>query len=109
MEFLVPELFKLIGESPTQLSSILAILALIMAFWMNYKKVNIEEKTSYTSVQSTQIEGLLAQITTLSLELERTRSQLRDLHDQNIELMTELRKSNMRIGELEKLLDISGR
>jgi predicted nucleic acid-binding Zn-ribbon protein len=51
----------------------------------------------------------MAQIELLSDELEKTRQQLTELHNQNIELMKQLREANHRISELEMLLDTTNR
>ena len=90
---------------PPGASVLLSLIAIFVAFMLQRKKINIEEKTSISTTQQKQIESLMAQITLLSDELEKTREQLSELHNQNIELMTQLREANRRIGELEALLD----
>lgn len=90
---------------PPSASVFLSLVAIFVAFMLQRKKINIEEKTSISTTQKQQIETLMAQITLLSDELEKTREQLTELHNQNIELMTQLREANRRIGELEALLD----
>ena len=47
----------------------------------------------------------MEQIEMLSDELSKTREQLTNLHEQNINLMAELRNANRRIGELEVLIE----
>lgn len=94
------------GKIPTTISVIISFLALFLAFMLNRRKVDIEEKTSINSATARQVDSLMAQIVLLSNELERTREQLSALHEQNIELMVELRAANRRIGELEQIIGI---
>ena len=86
---------------PTTISVLISGLSVLLAFWLNRRKVNIEEKTSISATAAQQVEMLMAQILMLSNELEKTRAQLSDLHAQNIDLMSEIRAANKRIGELE--------
>lgn len=90
---------------PASASVILSFIAIGIAFFLQRKKINIEETTSISSNQQKQIDSLMSQIQLLSDELEKTRQQLSELHNQNIELMKQLREANHRIGELEMLLD----
>jgi peptidoglycan hydrolase CwlO-like protein len=96
---------NIIGNTPIVLSSFTSLLALAIASWLKFRKVDIEEKTSVGSSQAKQVELLMAQIDMLSEELTKTRKQLSELHEQNVQLMEELRSANRRIGELEILLD----
>lgn len=98
---LAAQIFK---EVPPSASILLSLLAIGIAFYLQKSKINIEKKTSITNAQQKQIDSLMHQITLLSDELEKTREQLSDLHNQNVELMTQLREANRRIGELETLL-----
>lgn len=95
---------QLLKSVPPSASVLLSLLAIGIAFYLQKSKINIEKKTSISSAQQRQIDSLMAQITLLSDELEKTREQLSSLHSQNIELMTQLREANRRIGELETLL-----
>lgn len=95
------------GKLPTVVSIALSVLSLFLAFTLNRRKVDIEEKTSISSATARQVDSLMTQIVLLSNELERTREQLTALHEQNIELMVELRAANRRIGELEQLIGIN--
>lgn len=97
----------MLTQLPTVISVAIAIITALVVIWLKVREVNITDKTTVGTVQYQQVESLMAQITMLSNELERTRSQLSDLHDQNVELMKELRKANYRITELEKLIEIS--
>lgn len=89
---------------PAAASIVFSLLAIFLAFYLQRRKINIEEKTSITSSQQKQIDSLMQQITLLSDELEKTRDQLSELHNQNVQLMGQLREANKRIGELETLL-----
>lgn len=102
---LIKELFTLFAHLPTAISIFMSGIALVLVWWMNHRKVDIEEKTSSSSIHERQMQSLMKQIELLSEELEKTRQQLNDLHQQNIELMTQLREANRRIGELETMLD----
>lgn len=93
------------GELPIAISALLSAAAIVLVFILNRRKVDIEENTSLSTATARQVDSLMAQIVLLSNELERTREQLSALHIQNIELMTELRAANRRIGELELLID----
>lgn len=96
--------FQFIKNLPPVASLFLSLLAIGIAFYLQKSKINIEKKTSITNAQQKQIDSLMQQITLLSDELGKTREQLSDLHNQNVELMTQLREANRRIGELETLL-----
>jgi hypothetical protein len=47
----------------------------------------------------------LEQVAFLSEELTKARKQLAEIHEQNIKLMEEVRESNKRIQELERMLE----
>lgn len=91
---------------PTTVSVLISGLSVLLAFWLNRRKVNIEEKTSISVTAAQQVEMLMSQIMMLSAELEKTRAQLSDLHAQNIDLMAEIRAANKRIGELEMSINL---
>ena len=95
---------QLLSNTPAVISGVSGLLSLIFAAWLRWRNVDIEEKTSAGTFQVKQIETLMMQITLLSDELTKTRTQLSEMHEQNITLMTELRSANHRIGELELLL-----
>ena len=69
------------------------------------KKTNIEEVTSVGTLQHQQIDGLMGQVRFLSEELTKAREQLTEIHVQNIKLMQQVRESNLRIQELEDLVN----
>lgn len=105
---IISSLFSLLSQFkniPVAASAFLSLLVLFVAYVLQNRKINIEEKTSISSTQQKQLETLMHQITLLSDELDKTRDQLSELHNQNIELMTQLREANRRIGELEALLE----
>ncbi len=92
------ELLKFLFTSvPLWLTIPAGLSILLMYLFMNYKKVDREDK----EFQNSRIHQLMDQIKLLSSELEDTRKQISELHDQNIELMSQLRVANMRISELE--------
>lgn len=95
----------LLTNAPTTISVTVAVLSAIYAGYLKYRKVDIEDKTSVSSIQSNQVKSLMDQITLLSDELVKTRTQLTELHEQNIHLMEELREANRRIGELEDAIN----
>jgi hypothetical protein len=70
---------------------------LLMYLFMNYKKIDQSDK----EFQNSRMHQLMDQIKILSAELEDTRKQISELHEQNIELMGQLRVANLRISELE--------
>lgn len=102
---IITSIFGLIKNLPASASLVLSLIAIAVAFFLQHKKINIEETTSLSNTQQKQIDSLMSQITLLSEELGKTRDQLSNLHNQNIELMVQLREANRRIGELEALLD----
>lgn len=102
---IITSILGLVKNLPPTASILLSFIAIGIAFYLQRKKINIEETTSISSTQQKQIDSLMTQIELLSQELEKTRQQLTELHNQNIELMKQLREANQRIGELEMLLD----
>ena len=98
-------LFKHLTELPSSVSMALSIISALIAGWMYIKKVNIDEKTSNSSIQKIQITSLLEQIEMLSTDLTLARQQIRQLHEQNVQLMVELREANTRITAMESALD----
>jgi peptidoglycan hydrolase CwlO-like protein len=95
----------LLKSLPTSIAIGLSLLSIGIASWLKYKKFDVEEKTSMSSIHTKQVESLMEQIEMLSDELSKTREQLTSLHEQNISLMQELRNANRRIGELEILIE----
>lgn len=87
----------LLTNVPLWLTIPAGLSILLMYLFMNYKKIDREDK----EFQNSRIHQLMDQIKLLSSELEDTRKQISDLHEQNIELMGQLRSANVRISELE--------
>lgn len=102
---IIASFLSLAKNLPASASFVISFVAIAIAFFLQSKKINIEETTSISSTQQKQIDSLMSQIKLLSEELEKTRQQLSELHNQNIELMKQLREANHRIGELEMMLD----
>jgi glutamine synthetase type III len=92
------------SKSPGAATTILGASASIVAIVGYLFKIDIDKKTSSSAIQEQQTSNLIAQITLLSDELNQARRQLKEIHDQNVALMHQLRISNMRIGELEIMM-----
>jgi septal ring factor EnvC (AmiA/AmiB activator) len=86
---------------PTTVSVLFSLIALAVTGFLHFRKVNIEDKTSSSSVHERQVKSLIEQIEQLSSDLTEARKQLQEIHNQNIELMKQLRNANHRIAELE--------
>lgn len=93
------------GSLPATASVLISILAIGLTWFLNYKKVEVEDKNSFNNIQQQQVKSLMDQIELLSRELQQAREQLANIHNQNIQLMEQLRLSNRRISELEQILD----
>ena len=96
---------NLIERLPAAASLFLSLCVVAFGFWLKFKKSGTDNKVSENNIQIAQVESLMKQINLLSSELDRTRKQLTELHEQNIELMSELREANRRISELEFTLE----
>jgi len=90
-----------ISDLPTTISVVFSLVALAITGFLHFRKVNIEDKTSSSSVHERQVKSLIDQIDQLSEDLKEARKQLQEIHNQNIELMKQLRNANHRIAELE--------
>lgn len=88
------------------LSVIMGIITLGVGAYVYFRKTNIEEYTSKNTIKVDQTKSLLQQIDFLSEELTKTRQQLTDIHNQNIELMERLRQANLRIQKLELFIAV---
>jgi TolA-binding protein len=108
MESILIALFNNLGNS-SGFSLIISAISLIIGGWLFFRKTNIDHFTSVGSLQQKQIKSLLDQIDFLSNELVKARSQLAEIHDQNIQLMEQIRESNKRIQELEIIIGHSRR
>lgn len=98
-------LYRLFSELPTSISVAFSAISALLAGWMYFKRVNIEERTSTTNIQKMQVTSLIEQIEMLSADLTLARQQIRQLHDQNMQLMIDLRAANQRIAAMEAALD----
>lgn len=85
-------------------SVVLSMILLMLGVWLKLRKTDLDIKKNKNEIQVAQIESMMQHIKLLSDELDRTRKQLTDLHDQNIELMVQLREANKRIQELENII-----
>ena len=97
-------LLATIKDAPTFLSVTMYAITLGLFFWYHKRKSDIDEKNATNNAAKQQIEVLMHQLEVLSNELTEARKQLAEIHDQNIKLMEQLRKANIRISELEVLL-----
>jgi TolA-binding protein len=95
---------NIFAHLPTTISVIFSLIALAITGFLHFRKVNIEDKTSSSSVHERQVKSLIDQIDQLSEDLKEARKQLQEIHNQNIELMKQLRNANHRIAELEIVL-----
>ena len=100
-------LMVLIQNVPTTISMVLSVFAISMAIYLNGKKIKNESRSTEIDVHEKQVKLLLSQVEILSKDLATARDQLNIIHNQNIELMKQLRDANARIGELEILLSQS--
>ena len=91
------------GNSPL-ITPLVGLLAIITAGFFYIRKIDIEARTSTSSIELKRIESLMSQINQLNNELSETREELMKMHEQNMKLMLELRESNARISELEIML-----
>jgi Tfp pilus assembly protein PilO len=98
------ELGSIFKDLPTLVSVVLSLAALAVTGWLHFRKVNIEDKTSSSSVHERQVKSLIEQIDQLSDDLKEARNQLAEIHNQNVELMKQLRSANHRIAELEVVI-----
>lgn len=102
---LTPIVVALIENVPVAVSVGFAVIVAVVTFWINWKKVDVEGATSLSTMHTNQVKSLLEQIELLSKELKEAREQLHAIHEQNVQLMEQVRASNRRIGELELLLE----
>jgi uncharacterized protein involved in exopolysaccharide biosynthesis len=102
---ITPIVVALIENVPAAVSVGFALVVAFVAFWISWKKLDVEGATSLSTMHNNQIKSLLEQIELLSKELKEAREQLHAIHEQNVLLMEQVRASNRRIGELELLLD----
>lgn len=98
-------LFSLLTQLPASVSIAFTSVSVAVTGWLYYRRVNIEERTSVSSIQKMQVTSLLEQIEMLSADLMLARHQIRQLHEQNVQLMAELREANQRIAAMEATLD----
>ena len=105
MEGIITAALSGIGGLPSFVAGSISVAILIFGGILFAKKTNIEEVTSVGTLQHQQIDGLMGQVRFLSEELMKAREQLTEIHVQNIKLMQQVRESNLRIQELEDLVN----
>lgn len=101
METLILGALTKLSAAPGVLPIIVSLAVLIFGAIVLSRKTLIEENTSAGAIHTQQIDTLMAQVKMLSDELTLARKQLHDIHDQNMDLMKQVRDSNIRIQELE--------
>lgn len=97
-------ILEFLKDTPSFISVIMSTVAIFLLFLYHKKKNEIEERSLEETSHKHQIEVLMQEINLLSSELTQARAQLAEIHEQNIKLMEQLRKANMRINELEIIL-----
>lgn len=109
MEAILLQSFKVLDGSSGLAGIFISLSALIIGGWLFFRKTNIEEVTSVGTLQQKQITSLLEQIQFLSEELTKARTQLAEIHEQNVNLMQQVRDSNLKMQELERLIESNKR
>jgi TolA-binding protein len=105
MEGIITAALSGLGGLPSFVAGSISVAILLFGGILFAKKTNIEEVTSVGTLQHQQIDGLMGQVRFLSEELMKAREQLTEIHVQNIKLMQQVRESNLRIQELEDLVN----
>lgn len=105
METLILAAFESLNSGSSGIfTSLLSLAVLGLGGYLFLRKTEIEEVTSAGALHTQQIESLMQQVKLLSEELTMARTQLKEIHEQNIALMQQVRDSALRIQELEDLL-----
>lgn len=99
------EIAQLLSTVPAGVSMAISLATIGLVWYLNYKKVTVESEDAGSNIHQRQVTSLMAQIELLSKELNQAREQLTEIHEQNIQLMEQLRIANRRISELETLID----
>ena len=105
MEGIITAALSGLGGLPSFVAGSISVDILLFGGILFAKKTNIEEVTSVGTLQHQQIDGVMGQVRFLSEELMKAREQLTEIHVQNIKLMQQVRESNLRIQELEDLVN----
>lgn len=82
----------------------IVLIVLITALCLKERQALITEHKLVVETNSISSKNLMDHINILNNELEKTRVQLTDLHNQNLELMEKIREANKKISELENAL-----
>lgn len=109
METVIVQALKMTDGTAGIPGLIISLTALLIGGWLFFRKTNIQEVTSIGDLQQKQISSLLTQIEFLSEELSKARQQLAEIHEQNVNLMQQVRDSNHRMQELERLIESNKR
>lgn len=105
MEPLILAAFSAINGGANSAATIaIAGVILIVGLYLLFRKTEIAEVTSAGALHTQQIQSLMDQVKLLSGELSLARVQLKEIHEQNLMLMQQVRDSSKRIQELEDLL-----
>lgn len=90
-------LFAALKDAPAAVTLTVAFVVAVFAMFLYSRKINIEDVTSIGKTLSNQLETQAKLVSSLS-------TQITELHAQNIHLMEELRKANVKIDELENII-----
>lgn len=100
--------FLSLSNLPASWTVVFVAIALATAAFFQWKKLQLQERSSDSSAHHETMELLMKQIEILGKQLESTREQLNELHDRNVDLMNQLREANGKIAELELILTSLG-
>lgn len=104
MQIMNEILSLLVNSLPATITIGLSLAAFFIVGFLYYRKIDVEEKTSFNNIQNSRIDSLMKQIELLSNELEDTRKLVTELHTQNISLMNDLREAKLQINNLEMVI-----
>ena len=91
------------GDSPL-LTPTIGLISLIIAGIFYFRKIDIDQKTSSSSIELKRIESLMSQLTLIDKDLDDCRNRNNELYEQNIELQMQMR--NLRLENSELILKI---
>lgn len=86
-------------------TNIVSVAALAVMSYMLIRKANMDSKTVHAAIDQKHINGLIKQIETLSDELHDAREELTRIHTLNMKLLEEISDANIRIRELEMMVN----
>lgn len=105
MDSLITLAFESLIKTDEFVSAFFLALFVLTAIYVHVKKVKTEEEKQHVANQDRQIKTLLEQVGFLSEELQKARSELHEIHEQNMRLLQEIAAANIKIKELESLIE----